>query len=492
MASFRKIGKNWFYRIVGPDGRQIERKGCSDRRETELMASAAEAEAAKIRAGYVTSAQVGAKAAAGRPVLEHLDAFRADQLARGLTEKHATLVHSRIRRLLDKAGVERLTDLTGERVKLALGRMRDAGLSAQSLNHYIRSAKSWTVWLVRGERLEADPLTAVRVFNVQPDRRYVRRALTPEESARLVAAADAGSSVRGMIGPDRAKAYRLALATGFRVSELASLTPQDFRLDGEHPCVCLAASASKNRKPAVQPLPTSLAESFRPWLESLPPKKPIFPTLPTGHAARMMKKDLKAAGIPYETDSGIVDFHSLRGAFISNLVASGASVKTCQELARHSTAALTFDVYARVSLHDTAGAVNNLPDLAVPVHLEQQAEPLAATGTDDSISIPTSLHFPYGRDSQPLSGALACSQAKSAIGGTVKTVPIPERPRFKPSGGSCLSEAVPDRQAEGEIIEEAPTRFELVNNGFANRCLTTWLRRPWIVKDTDRAGLISR
>ena len=25
---------------------------------------------------------------------------------------------------------------------------------------------------------------------------------------------------------------------------------------------------------------------------------------------------------------------------------------------------------------------------------------------------------------------------------------------------------------------EAPTRIELVNNGFADRCLTTWLRRP--------------
>lgn len=27
---------------------------------------------------------------------------------------------------------------------------------------------------------------------------------------------------------------------------------------------------------------------------------------------------------------------------------------------------------------------------------------------------------------------------------------------------------------------EAATRFELVNNGFAGRCLTTWLCRRWI------------
>ncbi len=27
------------------------------------------------------------------------------------------------------------------------------------------------------------------------------------------------------------------------------------------------------------------------------------------------------------------------------------------------------------------------------------------------------------------------------------------------------------------VVMEAPTRVELVNNGFADRCLTTWLRR---------------
>ena len=114
----------------------------------------------------------------------------------------------------------------------------------------------------------------------------------------------------------------------------------------------------------------------------------------------MLRHDLDAANIAYETDSGLADFHSLRGAFISNLVASGASVKACQQLARHSTAALTFDVYAKVNIHDTAGAVDRLPDLAVPVQA-QQPETLAATGTDQHISKCFSLHLPYGRDSTP-------------------------------------------------------------------------------------------
>jgi len=44
--------------------------------------------------------------------------------------------------------------------------------------------------------------------------------------------------------------------------------------------------------------------------------------------AELIRADLAAAAIPYETDSGVADFHSLRGVYISNLVASGASVKT--------------------------------------------------------------------------------------------------------------------------------------------------------------------
>src|SRR5262249_1927755 len=99
----------------------------------------------------------------------------------------------------------------------------------------------------------------------------------------------------------------------------------------------------------------------------------------TDRTAAMLRVDLKTAGIPFETASGVVDFHALRGTYISHLVSSGASVKTCQTLARHSTPSLTIGIYAKASLHDIQGAVETLPDLtpggATP-------EALAATGTE--------------------------------------------------------------------------------------------------------------
>src|SRR4051812_30660909 len=49
MASLRKRGRVWFYRYVDADGVQREHKGCPDRRETEAMAAAVEAEASKVK-----------------------------------------------------------------------------------------------------------------------------------------------------------------------------------------------------------------------------------------------------------------------------------------------------------------------------------------------------------------------------------------------------------------------------------------------------------
>jgi hypothetical protein len=92
-----------------------------------------------------------------------------------------------------------------------------------------------------------------------------------------------------------------------------------------------------------------------------------------------------------------VDFHALRGSYISHLVSSGASVKACQVLARHSTPSLTIGIYAKASLHDIKGAVEALPDLTARPALKPEAT--AATGTDGRpISKRFALHLPYSGD----------------------------------------------------------------------------------------------
>jgi len=132
----------------------------------------------------------------------------------------------------------------------------------------------------------------------------------------------------------------------------------------------------------------------------------------TQRTAEMLRVDLEAAGIPYETDSGVADFHSLRGDFISYLVSSGASVKTCQTLARHSTPNMTIGIYATASLHDINGAVEGLPDLTAPA---RQPEALRMTGTDGTVtrSATKPLEVVLGEQTQ-----VECGQGIGPRGGT--------------------------------------------------------------------------
>ena len=67
----------------------------------------------------------------------------------------------------------------------------------------------------------------------------------------------------------------------------------------------------------------------------------LFPGTWSERAFKMLRNDLEAGGIPCITADGIADFHSLRHTFISNLAACGIHPKLAQQLARHSTIALT-------------------------------------------------------------------------------------------------------------------------------------------------------
>ncbi len=96
----------------------------------------------------------------------------------------------------------------------------------------------------------------------------------------------------------------------------------------------------------------------------------------------MIRRDLAAAGIDYRDASGrVADFHALRATFITLIVRGGASVKTAQSLARHSSPILTIGTYANVALHDQTAALDALPALDAPTPRPESAT-LAATGTD--------------------------------------------------------------------------------------------------------------
>src|SRR5262249_2700935 len=161
--------------------------------------------------------------------------------------------------------------------------------------------------------------------------------------------------------------YAVACASGFRASELVSLCPTAFDLDGKPPTVTLAAEIAKNGKTAVQPLPPDLVQALRDYLGGRPAGKPVWPGNWPDNAAAIPRIDLDGAGIPYAVEGPdgplYADFHALRHSFIALLDKSGAPLKEAMQLARHSDPKLTMAVYGRAALNDLGAAVDRLPGL---------------------------------------------------------------------------------------------------------------------------------
>jgi integrase len=380
MASVFKPKGSAKYVIFYTDenGRRRKKTACTDKSVSMRLARDIENKVALRREGVVDPREEAYRDHEGRLLADHLGDFGRALAAKGGTDAHTKVTVSRARRMLELAGARRISDLSLSKALDAVRALRDEGLSTETINHHIRAVKAFSRWLRKDKRAREHHLADLATKSPEGDRRYVRRQLTPEEAARVIRAAEAGPVAMGMSGADRAALYAVALATGLRREELRTLTTERFRLDADPPTITVRAGYTKNKREAVQPIPAALADWLRPWLAGKAPGKPVFAEMPR-RTAKMLRFDLKAAGVPYETPEGVVDFHGTRVTYITNLVASGASVKTCQTLARHSTPSLTIGVYAKTSLHDVKGAVEALPD---PVRPDPGVESLRMTGTE--------------------------------------------------------------------------------------------------------------
>lgn len=171
--------------------------------------------------------------------------------------------------------------------------------------------------MYRDKRTSDDPLVVLQMFNAETDPRHMRRELTEEEMTYLLSFVE-GHTLRthNLAGPERAIVYRIALGTGFRAKD----------------------------------------------------------------EARRKERE-RTDSLAYEDSSGrFCDFHAMRHTYISTIVAGGASVKTAQELARHSSPQLTIGRYSHTRLHDLTGALEALQPVSKP-DSPHEAVSAKATGT---------------------------------------------------------------------------------------------------------------
>jgi integrase/recombinase XerD len=325
---------------------------------------------------------------ANRPLAEHLKDYRRHLESKENAESHVKQTISYIEKLLAGCGFKFIRDMSASRVSTWLAELRDKGRSIRTSNAYLTAVKGFSRWLVRDRRAAEDVLAHLSALNAKVDVRHERRTLEPVEIAKLINAARMGKRFRSLSGEDRAVLYHVAVTTGLRASELASLTPRSFDLVSDPPTIKVEAAYSKHRRQDILPLRPDVADVLRKHLAEIgrAANEPLWSgSWSRNGSAKMIRMDLKAAEIPYKDEADrVFDFHCLRHQFISTLARSGAHPKEAQALARHSTITLTMDRYTHLAVVDLTSALDRLP--AIPTtDPSNEAIEQRATGTGGAV-----------------------------------------------------------------------------------------------------------
>jgi integrase len=201
---------------------------------------------------------------------------------------------------------------------------RHRGASPRTLNGYRVSLTTFANWLVKRGKIKRAPYLADGL-DTKRDTRRQRRAITPEELKQLVSTVRTrGKTIRGLTAETRAIAYQLGFWTMARARAIREARAEDFNLNGDPPTFSIRSESDKTRKARLVPLPKWLAQEIKNWLAGHPKSKaPLFPA-PDGMGA-IMRADLLDAGLPWETDEGVCDFHALRHSGCTHFLRSGIS-----------------------------------------------------------------------------------------------------------------------------------------------------------------------
>ena len=463
----KKKSAYWYIDYKATGGTRKRVKGFKDKAATTQLAAKLEKEAELADSGLGDNYKEHRK----KPLSQHLSDFRASLTNKGTTEKQAQQVYNRAAAILKGCGFVYMADIQASRIQRFLAERRKGGLGIRSSNFYLQAIKQFCRWLVADRRAADNPIEYLKGQTVVDQRK--RRALTLDEICRLLDATAKGSKHHSLTAEARYMLYLLALSTGFRASELASLTWQSLDLDTAEPTITVKAGYTKNRKEATMPLRQDVAVLFRQWQtdSGCKPTDKAFAGFNPKKGAAMLRQDLGTADIDYQDEAErVADFHSFRHTFITNVVKSGATVKESQVLARHSKPELTLGVYTHLGISDERRALDKMPILTSPATKSNQAAALK-TGTDDlPVDAVGGAYKPAYK--KLAKNAYLDSASMSANGTRAEGNRKSDEDSKSLSGGLLGSKEVQLALPVRGQKKQAAMGFEPMNNGFANRRLS--------------------
>ncbi len=322
------------YRLDGERKLSQVKLGCSDRQVAKKKLAELIAEKEREAAGLI--APKIEREAAAKPLKEHLEDW-LETKDRTRDDQYLIGVRNRVLRLLKECRWNFAKDVRTEDYEQWIG---GSNLSPKTLNDFLISMRTLLNWMVKQGRIGVNPLRSLDLLPANEEKRRPRRALTDEELGRLL-------KKSGECGI----AYLVAATTGLRLGELREVERRDIRLDDTSPKIVARAATTKNRKEASLPLHRDVAVQLRAFLsgqEWAADDKVFEPLL---RSRGQFKSDLCAAGIPPKDGQGrVVDFHSLRHTFCTNLQRLNVPLRLIMLMMRHSDRRLSDQTYTDTSL----------------------------------------------------------------------------------------------------------------------------------------------
>jgi len=316
----------WYIYYKDAAGKRVKVKGFRDRGATEIRRREIEKQLERAEAGLPV-------AQLDRQLSEVLDMYESDIRRIGRNHDYVRIKVGRIRKIAREIPWTTLRSLTAESLREWLGEAAAKGRAASTLNQDRGVVGTFANWCVRQGYLTENPVRRVQSVRQLCAGPRARRAYTPDEFARLVAASP----------PARAEVYRLAAMSGMRRKEIRLMTTADFTL-GDSPRWHMRASVAKGRRVDTVPmLPGCVAilAGRKPY------KRDRLFRVPSDAE---LAADLAAAGIPRVIDGRWVGFHSLRYYFCTQL-ATHLPIQIVQRLMRHKSITMTADLYCDLGIH---------------------------------------------------------------------------------------------------------------------------------------------
>lgn len=245
-------------------------------------------------------------------------------------------------------GATRLEDLELGTLRRWLGAQSQAGVARSTLARRAATARAFTAWALREERIDSDPSLRLKA----PKRERTLPGVLQSQQLRRLLTTLEEAAAGGEPLPVRNRAIvELLYATGVRVGELAGLDIDD--LDPDRRTLRVIGKGNKER---TVPYGVPAALALDDWLRRGRPllvRNNSGPALFLGsrgsrvdqrQVRELVNKLLEALG-----DTSASGPHALRHSAATHLLDGGADLRAVQEILGHSSLATT-QIYTHVSV----------------------------------------------------------------------------------------------------------------------------------------------